>query len=148
MPKHSKKRLSRRKSAKMMGGDGAASWAQSVYGGPGQQHAVGGNDHRIAMSDPSAPVIITKGGSALSPAEVGGTPAVALVKGGDGEIDAIPLVPKSEGGGIITDVAVPAVLLYARDSIRKRRLVGLPRLSMRKGKHHRRSRRGSRRGRR
>jgi hypothetical protein len=148
MPKHSKKRVSRRKSSKTVGGSGAASWAQSVYGGPGQQHAVSSTDHRISMNDPSAPIVVTKGGSALTPAEVGGTHTLALVKGGDGEIEAVPLVPKSEGGGIITDVAVPAVLLYARDSIRKRRLVGLPRLSMRKGKHHRRSRRGSRRGRR
>jgi len=60
------------------------------------------------------------------------------------------------GGGIITDIAVPAVLLYARDSIRKGKLMGLPSMgqgtvqgkTFRKARRFRRGRRSSRRGRR
>jgi len=152
--RHSRKRTTRR--SKITGGDcGAAAWGQSVYGAAGSQHAIGGNDHRIAMNNPGAPLAITKGGAvaALSPSEIGGTPVV-VTKGGalaalsPSEIGGKPVVVPTKGGGIVTDVAVPAVLLYARDSIRKKRFLGLPRLSMKRSSHHRRSRRGSRKGRR
>jgi len=44
-------------------------------------------------------------------------------------------VVPTKGGGIVTDVALPAALLYARDSIRKRRFFGTARKSRR---HHKR----------
>lgn len=105
--KYSRKRMGRRKTVKMMGGEGGASgWAQQVYGGPGQQHAVGGNDHTIAMN---------KGGA------------------------------KGKGGSVVADIAIPAAMIYARDSIRKRRALGLPRMTMRKGGSYKRTSRKSRR---
>jgi hypothetical protein len=148
----------------MMGGDcGASNWGQTVYGAAGSQQPVSATDHRIAMNNPGASLVKTTGGglAPLAPSELGGAPVVALVKGGDGEVTAVPMEVKPEaslsapvppttpmvGGGIITDVAVPAVLLYARDSIRKRKLMGLPSMSMKRSRGHRRSRRGSRRGR-
>lgn len=165
--RHSKRRSTRR--SKMMGGDsGASNWGQTVYGAAGSQHPVSATDNRIAMNNPGASLVKTTGGALapLAPSELGGAPVVALVKGGNGEVSAIPMEVKPEGvvvdasmpvpppstvplvgGGIITDVAVPAVLLYARDSIRKRKLMGLPSVSMKRSRGHRRSRRGSRRGR-
>jgi hypothetical protein len=49
------------------------------------------------------------------------------------------VIPTTRGGGIVTDVALPAALLYARDSISRRRFVGTARKSRRN------RRRGSRR---
>jgi len=133
--KQSRRRVHRRRSAKVMimGGDGAADHAISTYGGIGQQHPVSATNHTIAMSNGSVVVpAVVKGGAPLSPALVTG--------GGD-------LAPAQyNGGGIITDVAVPAALIYTRNLIAKRRLPGFPRFSMRKSRRHR--RRGSRRGRR
>ncbi len=165
--RHSNRRSTRR--SKMLGGNcGASNWGQTVYGAAGSQHPVSATDHRIAMNNPGASLVKTTGGALapLAPSELGGAPVVALVKGGDGEVTAVPMEVNTEGvvpdaslstpvpptapivgAGIITDVAVPAVLLYARDSIRKRRLLGLPSMSMKRSRGHRRSRRGSRRGR-
>jgi len=171
--RHSKKRSYRRRSSKkmMMGGDvGAAEHGVNTYGGIGQQHAVSGVDNTIAMNSHMGPVVIT-GGSPLAPTEYvggadmlpklyGGThlPNVPIVPmshtvGGDGETEAemeTDMKPEVEGGGIITDIAVPAVLLYARNSLQKHRLVGMPNMgkTMRKGRGRRFKRRGSRRGRR
>jgi hypothetical protein len=158
----------------MTGGDcGASNWAQTVYGSAANQHPVSANNHTIAMNNPENGLILKGGALApLAPSELGSVPAVALVKGGDGEVSVVPVAVNPEtlpvvvdnasdsasaadpslaepaaGGSIITDIALPAVLLYARDSIRKRRFVGLPSMSMKKGKGYRRSRRGSRRGR-
>jgi len=173
--RNSKRRSTRR--SRITGGDcGASNWAQTVYGAAGQQHAVSANNHTIATNS-GANSLILKGGALapLAPSELVAAPVVALVKGGDGEVTAVPVEVKPEvtsgvvapvsdvpvpsadatpdasqpvvGGGIITDVAVPAVLLYARDSIRKRRFLGLPSISLKRGKGNRRSKRGSRRGR-
>jgi len=134
--RHSKKRTSRRSKIVINGGDGGATgWAQSVYGGIGQQHQVAGNNHEIAMNPQTGGANLP-----LSPSEVGGSAGSDIV--------AAPTtanVPVSVGGGIITDVAVPAVLLYARDSIRKRNVIGFPKISMKKSRRHRRSYRKTRR---
>lgn len=168
--RHSKKRVYRRKTAKMTGGDcGASNWAQQVYGAAGQQHAVSSTNNTIATTNPSVPLpVVTKGGAlaALSPSELGShnEPVAIVTKGGavlplsPGELkggDDLPVVKMDggeevplvnvDGGSMVADLVVPAALIYARDSIRKRRIVGLPRLSMRKSKSYK---RGSRRGRR
>jgi hypothetical protein len=133
--RHSRRRVHRRRSAKMMimGGAGAADHAISTYGGIGQQHPVSATNHTIAMSNGSVVVpAVVKGGAPLSP---------ALVTGG---ADLAPA--EYNGGGIITDVAVPAALIYTRNIMAKRRLPGFPRFSMRKSRRHR--RRSNRRGRR
>jgi hypothetical protein len=106
----------------IMGGDGAAEHAINTYGGIGQQHPVSATNHTIAVNTGAGVVpAVVKGGAPLSPAVV-------------------------NGGGIITDIAVPAALIYTRNVISKRRLPGFPRFSMRKSRRH--HRRGSRRGRR
>ena len=116
-----------------MGGDGAADHAIRTYGGIGQQNPVSATNHTIAMSNGAAIVpAVVKGGAPLSP---------ALVTGG---ADLAPA--EYNGGGIITDVAVPAALIYTRNVLAKRRLPGFPRFSMRKSRRHR--RRSNRRGRR
>jgi len=133
--KHSRRRVHRRRSSKnmIMGGDGAAEHAINTYGGIGQQHAVSATDHTIAVNTGAGIVpAVVKGGAPLSP---------ALVTGG-GELSPALV----NGGGIITDIAVPAALIYARSAIVKRRLPGFPRFSMRKSRRH--HRRGSRKGRR
>jgi hypothetical protein len=105
-----------------MGGDGAAEHAINTYGGIGQQHPVSATNHTIAVNAGAGTVpAVVKGGAPLSPALV-------------------------NGGGIITDIAVPAALIYTRNVISKRRLPGFPRFSMRKSRRH--HRRGSRKGRR
>ena len=129
--RHSRKRLHRRRSSKLVvGGDGAAEHAINTYGGIGHQHAVSATDHTIAVNTGSAIVpAVVKGGAPLSP---------ALVTGGS------ELAPAQyNGGGIITDIAVPAALIYTRSVIAKRRLPGFPRFSMRKSRRH--HKRGSRR---
>jgi len=129
--KQSRRRVHRRRSAKFLiiGGDGAAAHAISTYGGIGQQHPVSATNHTIAVNTGSVVPAVVKGGAPLSP---------ALVTGG---ADLAPA--QYNGGGIITDVAVPAALIYTRNLMAKRRLPGFPRFSMRKSRRHR--RRGSRR---
>ena len=114
MPKsrHSKRRSHRR--LKMLGGDcGAAQHAINTYGGIGAQHAGEGNV--IAVNAGSPPALVTGGGE-LTP---------ALVTAGN----------KLQGGGIISDIGIPAAIVYTRDVIRKRRL---PNLSMRRTRRRRR----------
>ncbi len=78
--------------ASMSGGAGAADWAVSVFGNTDSQQAVAGSNV-IEMKNPEAPV-------------------VAEVKGGDN---------KKGGRGILTDVAVPALLLYANNTFKRRK---------------------------
>jgi len=153
-----------------MGGQGDESWARSVYGDMGQQKAGQGNV--IAMNPnpqrggnaPGAVVVPTVGGgAAVVPTmpmnggehpqgmKLGGNADKNMSYGGaDEEIpeqiggEEPPMIVENGGGGIITDVAVPAVLLYARDSIRKRRFVGMPNMSVRNSGNRRKFRRGSR----
>ena len=139
--RHSKKRVHRRRSSKkMLGGAGAAEHAISTYGGIGDQHPVSANNHVIAVNTGAGVVpAIVKGGSALTPAVITGGSALtpAVITGG------AELAPAQyNGGGIITDIAVPAALIYTRNALSKRRLPGFPRFSMRNSRrHHRRSNR-------
>lgn len=57
----------------------------------------------------------------------------------DPESMAMPMAPTKVGGGIVTDVALPAALIFARNSIGTRRFLETPRRSRRN------RRRGSRR---
>ena len=128
--RHSKKRVHRRRSSKkMLGGAGAAEHAISTYGGIGDQHPVSANNHVIAVNTGAGVVpAIVKGGSALTPAVITGGAELAPAQ--------------YNGGGIITDIAVPAALIYTRNALSKRRLPGFPRFSMRNSRrHHRRSNR-------
>ena len=142
--RHSKKRVHRRRSSKkILGGAGAAEHAISTYGGIGEQHAVSATNHVIAVNTGAGVVpAVVKGGAAhaLTPAVVtGGSAALtpAVITGG---ADLAPA--QYNGGGIITDIAVPAALIYTRNVLSKRRLPGFPRFSMRNSRrHHRRSNR-------
>jgi len=117
MSKSKQFRRSQRKQRQHKGGD-ASQYVSSVVGGIGQQNAVPGSNV-IAMKDLSVPSVIeTKGGAlvALTPATIE-TPVVAPVKGGA----ALPLTPAPlTGGGVLQDVAVPAVLLMANSAFKRR----------------------------
>jgi hypothetical protein len=97
----------------MDGGDGGSTQhAINTYGGIGQQHQVSANDYTIAMNSGSNLAPVIKGGADLSPAKC--------------------------GGGIITDVAVPAAFVFARNAMTNRRLPGFPRVSGRRSRRFRR----------
>ena len=132
--RQSKRRIHRRRSSKIViiGGDGAAEYAINTYGGIGQQHAVSATDHTIAVNTASPTII--KGGADLSPALVSGgaTLSPALVNGG-----AVLSPAEYNGGGIITDIAVPAALIYTRNILSNRRLSGFSRLSVGKSQNRR-----------
>jgi hypothetical protein len=100
--------------ASMSGGAGAADWAISVFGNTDSQQAVAGSNV-IEMKNPEAVAL----------------PADAVVKGGNN---------KRGGRGVLTDVAVPALLLYANNTFKRRK-------SMKRVKKFRKSRK-SRRGKR
>jgi hypothetical protein len=114
-----------RSSRKQKGGAGAAEHVIGVVGGIGQQTALPGSNV-IAMKDLTAPTLVanTKGGAvvALTPAIIDSTVApvapVAPVKGGA----ALPLTPPPvNGGGVLQDIAVPAVLLMANSAFKGRK---------------------------
>jgi hypothetical protein len=111
-----------RSSRKQKGGAGAAEHVIGVVGGIGQQTALPGSNV-IAMKDLTAPTLVanTKGGAvvALTPAIIDSTVApVAPVKGGA----ALPLTPTPvNGGGVLQDIAVPAVLLMANSAFKGRK---------------------------
>jgi len=151
----------RRSSKRMMGGEGDESWARSVYGDMGEQKA--GNIGNVIAMNPqrggSVVVPTVGGGAAVVPTLVGGNEGAPLMKLGGSDMK-LPdqvggedpsFIPEggipTDGGGIITDVAVPAVMLFARDSLRKRRLVGMPNIMGKTNKKYygrRKFRRGSR----
>lgn len=114
--RHSRRRSHRRRrsnSMMMMGGDGGSTqYAINTYGGIGQQHPVSATDNTIAMNSGSNMAPVMKGGA--------------------------PLAPSNYGGGIITDVAVPAAFVYARNAMTNRRLPGFPRMSGRRSRRFRR----------
>ena len=143
--RQSKRRIHRRRSSKIViiGGDGAAEYAINTYGGIGQQHAVSATDHTIAVNTASPTIIkggadlspaLVSGGATLSPALVSGgaTLSPALVNGG-----AVLSPAEYNGGGIITDIAVPAALIYTRNILSNRRLSGFSRLSVGKSQNRR-----------
>ena len=111
-----------RRSKRQRGGTGAADHVIGVVGGIGQQTALPGTNV-IAMKDlTSAPPLIaeTKGGALipLTPATIDNTVPVTPVKGGG----VLPLAPATvNGGGVLQDVAVPAVLLMANSAFKGRK---------------------------
>ncbi len=97
---------------KIIGGAGAADWAISVFGNTDSQQAVAGSNV-IEMKNPETV-----------------TPAVAAeVKGG-----------RKGGRGVLTDVAVPALLLYANNTFKRRKSMK----RVKKSRKSRKSRRGKR----
>lgn len=109
-----------RSSRKQKGGAGAAEHVIGVVGGIGQQTALPGSNV-IAMKDLTAPTLVaeTKGGAvvALTPATIDSTVVpVAPVKGG-----AVLTPAQVSGGGVLQDIAVPAVLLMANSAFKGRK---------------------------
>lgn len=107
-PKKSQSKKHRRRCSKsyrkrmMKGGSGAAEYAQSVYGGIGEQHAANNYSNVIAMRGGDAqPLAAT---SSMSPGLIGGGKR-----------------SKKGGNGLLTNLAVPAVLLIANQAMTKRR---------------------------
>lgn len=100
--------------ASMSGGAGAADWAISVFGNTDSQQAVAGSNV-IEMKNPEAVAL----------------PADAAVKGGNN---------KRGGRGVLTDVAVPALLLYANNTFKRRKSMK----RVKKSRKSRKSRRGKR----
>jgi hypothetical protein len=98
----------------MSGGAGAADWAISVFGNTDSQQAVAGSNV-IEMKNPEAVAL----------------PADAVVKGGNN---------KRGGRGVLTDVAVPALLLYANNTFKRRKSMK----RVKKSRKSRKSRRGKR----
>ena len=111
-----------RRSRKQQGGAGAAEHVIGVVGGIGQQSALPGSNV-IAMKDLTVPPLVaqTNGGAlvALSPATIDPTALpVAPIKGGA----ALPLTPSPvNGGGVLQEIAVPAVLLMANSAFKRTR---------------------------
>jgi hypothetical protein len=105
--------LAANQAANMSGGAGAADWAISVFGNTDSQQAVAGSNV-IEMKNPEAVAV----------------PVAADVKGGNNN-------SKRGGRGVLTDVAVPALLLYANNTFKRRK-------SMKKPRKSRKTRRGKR----
>ena len=93
----------------MKGGVGAAEYAQSVYGAIGQQHASDNTSNVIAMTSPGGGM---KGGDAV-PFEATSLLSPGSVGGGKRR-------GKKGGNGLLTNLAVPAVLLIANQAMTKR----------------------------
>ena len=104
--------LAAAQAASMSGGSGAADWAVSVFGNTDSQQAVAGSN-----------VIEMKNPEAVAP------PVAAEVKGG-----------RRGGRGVLTDVAVPALLLYANNTFKRRKSMK----RVKKSRKSRKSRRGKR----
>lgn len=106
MPDQRSKRQSRkqrRQRRRQRGGD-AASWAGAVYGQAGAQIAAPGGGNVIAAQNLAGVNMCSGGGSIADNA--------APFKGGNSTAIARP---PTGGKGILTDVAVPAVLVYANN---------------------------------
>jgi hypothetical protein len=94
----------RKQSRKQSGGAGAADYAISVYGNTDSQAANPSAGNVIAAHIPAPAHLVQTGGSGLkvlSPAVVGGAKR------------------KRQGGNVLNDIAVPAVLLYANHAFSK-----------------------------
>ena len=123
MAKSKQFRRRSQKQQKQRGGVGASDHVIGVVGGIGQQTAIPGSN-LIAMKDlTSAPPLIaqTKGGAVvtLNPATIDATALpVAPIKGGA----ALPLTHSPvNGGGVLQEIAVPAVLLMANSAFKRTR---------------------------
>ena len=94
----------------IMGGDGAG-YAQAVYGGIDQQRAASPLNNVIAMNSQAAASMRGGDASPSDAAIIGLSPAT--ITGGRRH-------KKKGGSGILTDLAVPAVLLIANHAMSKR----------------------------
>ena len=107
--------------AMMQGGAGAAENAINVYGNTDQQHAMVGRGNEIAYNMSA----VTGGAAPLAPMVVAADPGmsqqsqvVATVNSAGGATQA--LIP-SVGGGVLTDVLVPTVLVAANHFYKRSR---------------------------
>ena len=128
-------------------GGNAATYAASVVGAPGAQMATAGQGNLLKMNGGSAVVALAPaaivGGSALTPASMGGNVMASsalkvggnahMVKGGKQQNQ------NQNGGNVLTDLAVPAVLLYANNTIGRRGVSRSRRSSRRSSSRRRRS---------
>lgn len=89
-----------RKNRRIGGGAGASQYAEYVFGGPDAQRAVGAGSNVIATNNPS--------GYAADGVGV----KMPEVKGGSRR-------SKRGGKGMLTDIAVPALLLYANTAVKR-----------------------------
>jgi hypothetical protein len=89
-----------RKNLRVSGGAGASQFAEYVFGGPDAQKAIGAGSNVIATNNPSG----------YTPDAVGGK--MPEVKGGSRK-------SKRGGKGMLTDIAVPALLLYANTAVKR-----------------------------
>jgi hypothetical protein len=145
MTRHSKKHSTKSKKmiGCMMGGNGAAEFGVTAYGGIGQQNAVPGGGNLINIGGAQAALV-----PAVPVTEVPQTGGKKQ-QGGNTEIDPNPNPELGQDGGktVIGDLLVPAALLYTsqlalkkNNSVRKGGKKG-GRKSSKKPKYSRRSRR-------
>jgi len=120
--RHRKRCSTSSRSKMIMGGD-AANYAQSVYGGIGQQHAASDSTNVIAANAQAAASMRGGDASPNAVAITGLSPAPMM--GGKRR-------GKKGGHSILTDLAVPAVLLVANQAITKRRRSSFKRRSHRR----------------
>jgi len=100
-----KRRTMKRQSRKITGGVGAWSFGEHVYGDAASQSSVEGTSNTIKMISGSTYI--------ANPDNYADKVVVDGVSGGK---------KTTKGGrGILTDIAIPAVLLYANNSIGKKR---------------------------
>ena len=112
----------RRNCKKTKGGAGAAEHAINVYGGPGQQHAISAENNVIAMrggAGAAEHAINVYGGPGQQHA-ISAENNVIAMRGGADEDE----LKKVEGGNLVQQIAVPAVLLIANQTYKPRRSYG------------------------
>jgi hypothetical protein len=100
MPRKVSNKRTTRKNKRVAGGAGASQYAEYVFGGPDAQKAIGAGSNVIATNNPSG----------YTPYTVGGK--MPEVKGGSRK-------SKRGGKGMLTDIAVPALLLYANTAVKR-----------------------------
>jgi len=125
MPRRTRKQQQSRRQKKG-GSTSATDWGQQVFGGPGEQ-VVDSTTHAIRMN--------RVGGGGLSDSNLIETNKYNGIKGGK----------QRKGGKILTDVALPAVLVLANQTFGKRRSQSQYRNKSRRRRSSRRFRRSMRR---
>ena len=132
MAKHRRRSTSRRQPRRRLSGGegGATGHGAAAFGAPGQQHSVAGTQSGPISVNPST------GGGALSPAPFAGG-RDSLGPNDDDSAGRDPMIEMG-GRGILNEVAVPALLLYANT-------VYKPSKSRKVGRRSRKSRRSARR---
>jgi hypothetical protein len=98
MPRKVSNKRTTRKNKRVAGGAGASQYAEYVFGGPDAQKAIGAGSNVIATNDPTG---YTPDGGKMPE-----------VKGGSRK-------SKRGGKGMLTDIAVPALLLYANTAVKR-----------------------------